>query len=65
MLEDKNDHSLDYKDVPQFVRRFYNIVFTRVRNFWFHFDFIYEKSSYFKEQLMMRRLADTMIKEVR
>ncbi|KAJ3664760.1 hypothetical protein Zmor_000304 [Zophobas morio] len=64
MLEDKNDHSLDYKDVPQFVRRFYNIVFTRVRNFWFHFDFIYEKSSYFREQLMMRRLADTMIKEI-
>ncbi|XP_064212412.1 cytochrome P450 4g15 isoform X1 [Tribolium castaneum] len=64
LLEDKNKHSIDYKDIPQYVRRFYHIFFNRITKFWLHFDFIFKRSSYYQEQRKMKAIANTMIEEI-
>ncbi|KAJ3628005.1 hypothetical protein MTP99_015334 [Tenebrio molitor] len=64
LLEDKNEHSIDYKDVPQFIKRFYNIAFTRFRYVWLHWNYLFQKSSLFKDQAYMKTIASTMIEEI-
>ncbi|RZC35180.1 cytochrome P450 4V2-like, partial [Asbolus verrucosus] len=64
LLEDKNDHSIDYKDIPQIIRRCYNLFFTRITNVLLHFDIIYKKTLYFKEQNKIIQSATVMIGEL-
>ncbi|XP_044259068.1 cytochrome P450 4g15-like [Tribolium madens] len=63
LLEDKNKHSIDYKDVPQYVQRFYHIFFSRITKFWLHFDFIFKRTSYYKEQSKMKEMAGTSMQD--
>ncbi|CAH1373957.1 unnamed protein product [Tenebrio molitor] len=64
LLPDANTHSIHYKDFPKYIRRFYHILVTRIRYFWLHWDYIFEKTSYFKEQTMIKNITTTLIAEV-
>ncbi|CAH0559426.1 unnamed protein product [Brassicogethes aeneus] len=64
MLEDKNEHTFDYKDMPAYVRRFYHIFIQRIFKFWYHLDFVFKFSSYYKEQEHMIKIALTITKEI-
>jgi hypothetical protein len=44
--------------------RFYHILVTRIRYFWLHWDYIFEKTSYFKEQTMIKNITTKLIAEV-
>nr|NP_001352313.1 cytochrome P450 4c3-like [Anoplophora glabripennis] len=65
LVEDKNDHSIDYKHIPEYVRRFYHIFSLRTVSFWMYPDCFYKLTSYYKEQLAMVKIATTLTEEVK
>ncbi|EEZ99364.1 cytochrome P450 4g15 [Tribolium castaneum] len=64
LLEDQDTHSIDYNEIPNYVRKFYEIVFTRVKSFWLHLDIFFKLSSYYREQTKLQSLATTVINEI-
>ncbi|KAJ8921980.1 hypothetical protein NQ315_008617 [Exocentrus adspersus] len=65
LVEDKNDHSVDYKYIPEYVRRFYHIFSQRVVTFWMYPNWIYRLTKFYKEQQDMVKTATILTEEVK
>ncbi|KAJ8976117.1 hypothetical protein NQ317_019382 [Molorchus minor] len=65
LIDDKNDHSIDLKYFPEYVRRFYHIFVQRILSFWLYPDFIYKLTGYYKEQQEMSKMCRILTEEVK
>ncbi|KAJ3628001.1 hypothetical protein MTP99_015332 [Tenebrio molitor] len=64
LMADANVHSVYYKDIPKYLLRIFDIVVSRIQQIWLHWDYIYEKTFYFKEQTRIRNIMTTWIAEI-
>nr|WCC58122.1 cytochrome P450 [Pharsalia antennata] len=65
LVHDKNDYSVDFKHIPEYVRRFYHIFSLRTVSFWMYPECFYKLTSYYKEQQEMVKIATTLTEEVK
>ncbi|XP_060524435.1 uncharacterized protein LOC132700875 [Cylas formicarius] len=64
LLEDKNDHNVDYRLVPGYIRRFYQIFTERVVSFWLYSNLIFKLTPMYKEQEEMVKVVTTLTQDV-